>query len=255
MVDGSATATSGSSVGIWGVAAPAEATPRPSTPSTRAVDVLCKLINNLAVSASAADCQSASEKFVCGYLALSRVLLALAHCFPEVPTYAAARLQHFLASPAHRTKNPSTGCPDLGELLVLRLVVPEEVAPWTVFGEAFFQECGVRNVRWYAEGLRSMPRGAKKADGIFSEVQVSRRVVSFQIRFLHLCKQCSFSGFVDGAPPKELLAALKAAHQQVAALKDWHQYRALLGLPPLDNEGLYTLLEENEAASAAKGYH
>jgi hypothetical protein len=241
-------------------AAPA-ALPAPTAdcPATRAVDVLCSLMNAVVVSASSADCESASEKFFHGYLALLRLLRQLGGAFPAAAAYAEARLAHFQAAEAHRSKDAVVGCPDLGVLLVLRLLVPQQrQLPWAGgFGEAFYAEAAIRNVRWYLQDHPQLAfRGAaQRLPLTFQAIAVSRRVVCFQVRCAALCQAVELAGFVDGAAPGGLLASLKAAHGEVARLGGWGAYRAFLGLPPLSDAAVEAGLEDNVRCSREKGYH
>ena len=227
-------------------------------------------MNSVVVAASEADCQSASDKFINGYLCLLRSLATLAAAFPAVPAYAASRLQHFAASPAHRSKDPATGCPDLGELLVLRLLGGEAALPWGGgFGEAFVEEAMVRNVRWFLRDhpelhLEGKARGASggqqavagsRGPLTFRATAVSRRVVSFQCLFAQLCQGLDLGSFVDGDCPPALLGQLKGAYAAVAAQADWAAYRTLLGLRPLPEKELEAAIVANIQSSKSRGYH
>jgi len=241
----------------------AAAPPPPARTHTRAVDVLCSLLNATVVAASDAQCTSASEAFAAGYLALARSLRALLRAFPATAgAHGAAKLRHFAASRDNRAKAHH---PDLGELLPLLAAAPDAGALWAAggLGEAVLEQACVRNVKWLLEdwhrlsprgGIRELPPAARAA-AVFAGTLKSRRVVAFQARFATLAAGIRFEDFADFAPPEPVLAALRRAHKQVQDAADWNDHRALLALPPLDAAGVDALLLFAVEESERLGYH
>jgi hypothetical protein len=154
---------------------------------------LLSLVNGMVVLVASGDLH-ASLAAMRSFTQLHRLLLELVDTTSAANVASAdhatlvaglrQRVDRFVAEPAKRLK---TFEPNLGELLVVKLLFPDSAASTADFLAALATESKVRGVRWYLKAeprlrLESL-RPAERIELTFKHTATPRKLVCFQVYF------------------------------------------------------------------------
>jgi hypothetical protein len=240
---------------------------------------LFNLVNLMVVNISKGETH-ASLVMMRGFAQLHRLLLAVLEDHPEVATRCAVRVGAFL-----RGQTSKDAEPNLGELLVAKLLCPE--ADSEVHGgeegrcgfdngsffSALYPESLVRGVRWYARDDPNLgdPHAAPECWGgepggrsgvVFRKTAVSRQLLCFQAFFLRTFgtrsrrEQAAKYDAWLGRPTPEEEAAMQQAWKDVRAVKNYAEHCAYLGVGcPEREDALDRQLRDAAQRSLDLRYH
>ncbi|KAJ6508682.1 hypothetical protein C8R45DRAFT_449827 [Mycena sanguinolenta] len=275
---------------------------RAETPQYEVIAVVYRMMNNIVVSLmkSCDDSLSsggpsngdgpstprtpllyASEKAVVAYCHLFHLVISLCRTDPHILAKATARLARFIE---HRDARVKNAVPDLGELIVLIMVVlccqppPRETsgdgdAPptritWDSLAGPFLEEVLIRNVRWalrdapHLEVMETGPSAYRVAE-TFAQGKTSLRLVMFQISFLDLFRSTyggdltrldANYGFPERGLPERMVEEVKKIYE----VNTWPAFFERVKIPGgagFDEATVSEMLREAVKTSAARRYH
>ncbi|KAJ7259533.1 hypothetical protein B0H12DRAFT_1182143 [Mycena haematopus] len=217
----------------------------------------------------------ASEKALVAYCHLFHLLVNLCRTEPHIVSDATKRLARFIERKDGRVK---TAVPDLGELIILIMVVmccPSVAeasggAPitWESFVDPFLEEVNIRNVRWAlkdAPHLEVMEQGSSdyRLAETFFRSKTSLRLVMFQVTFLNVLQGIygsNLSRLDDnyGFPEKELPERMVEEVKPIYDIDTWPGFFARVRFPQgidFGKEKYSDMLREAVKTSAARRYH
>ncbi|KAF7365114.1 UBIQUITIN-CONJUGAT-2 domain-containing protein [Mycena venus] len=214
----------------------------------------------------------ASEKAVVAYGHLFHLVISLCRTDPHILADATNRLRRFIDRKDARLK---TQVPDLGELIVLMMVVvcrpPVGSGPpikWANLAGPFLEEVLIRNVRWVLKDsphLEVMERGPSdyRLAETFDRSRTSLRLVMFQISFLDLFFKAYGSDIsrLDnnyGFPEKELPERMVEEVKEIYKINTWPAFftrvRFTQGVA-FGKEKFSDMLRDAVKTSAGRRYH
>lgn len=195
------------------------------------------------------DNATANDKFINGYFALYRLLLAFKKDSPDLGSFADEQIQRALKG---RDSLKKDNFANLGEFLIYLSL--SDKYEWKDVSEPFMRECDARNVFWYAKGNRNNPPKcpellntatgdfAQRAKKVFEATVVSRRLVMFQVRFISVAKNLWESGVLEiesgdgadfgrfGLVPDCAKVRLKGLYQDVVQVNGWTEFFEFVGM-------------------------
>ena len=119
----------------------------------------------------------ASERTFRVLIDIWRTFVWFADEYPSIKNRIATTLSLFVSEPERRTKANS---PNIGWLLAMRSILPNEAVPFGSFLNAYVDENFLRSVMWWKKkGVSSSPQS------VFEATQVSRHLLLFQSLFCH----------------------------------------------------------------------
>jgi hypothetical protein len=228
-------------------------------PPVQAILILCALMNStcLAAEKAGADKRTANDRFINGYFTILRLLKGVANNFPGASEYADKRIASFIKSSTYRNKDPVTGCPNLGEFILLLHISKKYT--WNDIALLCMEESDIRRVRWFLKDHPELIQTDRpfpdRYERNFAATETSRRLISFQVKFLLISKDVNLNEFIDGNAPEELLQMMKKLHNEITEIKTWQEYNSFLNAPTFTNEERNQQLLDAIKESAARGYH
>ncbi|AYV84006.1 MAG: ubiquitin-conjugating enzyme E2 [Hyperionvirus sp.] len=228
-----------------------------------AVKVCTSIMNGLVVEImNNKNNLSANDKFIDGYFAIYRLLVALSLEKPGVVAFVEKELERFVGSSERRTK---MFVANLGELLIY-LTVSRRYT-WHNIKQFFLEECDARNVFWYAVGTGRNPAVypelvdvrviGGRAKKVFDATEISRNLVMFQVRFSEVARMLTFdvmdSNF--GLAPEKLRADVRGTYGEVVKVGNWGGYMKWLSLPEVTDDIRSQQLVDAVVRSEKNGYH
>ncbi|KAJ7684651.1 hypothetical protein DFH06DRAFT_1156235 [Mycena polygramma] len=214
----------------------------------------------------------ASEKAVVAYCHLFHLLISLCRTDPQIVSDATNRLRRFID---HKGSRDKTHVPDLGELIVLIMLVVcrppvgnDPPIQWASLAGPFLEEVLIRNVRWVlkdAPHLEVMERGPSdyRLAETFSKSKTSLRLVMFQITFLDFFFK-AYGADVSpldnnyGFPEKELPERMVEAVKEIFSINTWPAFFDKARYPhgvALGKERFSDMLRDAVKTSASRRYH
>ncbi|KAF8158902.1 hypothetical protein K438DRAFT_1860600 [Mycena galopus ATCC 62051] len=215
----------------------------------------------------------ASEKAVVAYCHLFHLVINLCRTDPHILADATKRLSRFIKRQDARVK---TAVPDLGELIVLIMVVvccppaagTDTPITWESLAAPFLEEVNIRNARWAlkdAPHLEVMENGASeyRLAETFARSKTSLRLVMFQITFLDLFFKAYGSDMARlddnyGFPEKELPERMVEEVKKIYEIDTWPAFFARVSYPAGAKGGkdkLSEMLRDTVKTSAKRRYH
>lgn len=212
--------------------------------------VCSSLMNSLVVEImNNGDNATANDKFINGYFAIHRLLLA----FKEDSNLGEIADRQIAKALKGNNALKKANFPNLGEFLIYFSICDKY--EWKDISQAFLQECDSRNVFWYAKGNYNNPPScpellnvngrdslATRAKKVFTATGISRKLVMFQVRFVTVGKNLWESRVLEletggeedfgkfGLVPDGVRSSLKGIYKEVVGVGGWDEFFEFLGM-------------------------